>query len=69
MTAEEYYWYKGKQSGFPDCCIKHFVENVDSSYWKTYLIYVEAMHIMGDYTNHKPGYIPCPNCLKENRKL
>lgn len=54
------HWELGKLYGYPECCIKQFIEEITTTIQPA--IYRQAKH---KRILPAVGYVPCDNCMKK----
>jgi hypothetical protein len=54
----------GRHSGFPECCVQHYVQQ--------YIVsrsYLEGYHAKMNERGVSFGYVPCPECLEKGQPI
>ena len=69
MTEQQWhYHYQGTKFGYPECCIKHFMEKCTYDWWFYDLPYYNVWKD-DENTLKLEGYIPCEKCSNKPRQV
>lgn len=60
-SSKENWYYWGRYFGFPNCCIKFFLDESGGDWWAR-KFYPKGFPLEGT------GYIPCPECSKKSEQ-